>query len=159
MARQSDSGHVRKICDCVRWKECRHAWYVSYREGKEIGPDGKTRDRGLRAKLEPLVGREPVDYADAKAEARRAIVAWKDGRTGLARALRRVRLNRPHRWESLLGDVLHTRANKPSLCLSLPPSLLLLVPIFRLNPRGEPLVKRPQLRIDALVDLAFARAR
>ena len=80
MARQSDSGHVRKICDCVRWKECRHAWYVSYREGKEIGPDGKTRDRGLRAKLEPLVGREPVDYADAKAEARRAIVAWKDGR-------------------------------------------------------------------------------
>ena len=27
-----------------------------------------------------MVGREPVDFADAKAEARRAIVAWRDGR-------------------------------------------------------------------------------
>ena len=38
------------------------------------------RERGLRRKLAPLVGREPIDFADAKAEARRAIVAWKEGR-------------------------------------------------------------------------------
>jgi integrase len=53
---------------------------VSYREGTEIGPDGKARERGLRKRLSVLVGREPRDFADAKAEARRAIVAWKDGR-------------------------------------------------------------------------------
>lgn len=80
MARQSKHEHVRKICGCVKWKECDHAWYVAYREGKEIGPDGKVRERGLRRKLITLVGREPKDFADAKAEARRAIVAWKDGR-------------------------------------------------------------------------------
>jgi hypothetical protein len=80
MARQSDTGHVRKICGCAKWKECTHSWYVSYREGKEIGPTGKVRERGLRCKLSMLVGREPTDFADAKAEARRAIVAWKDGK-------------------------------------------------------------------------------
>jgi integrase len=36
--------------------------------------------RTLRKKLALLVGREPKDYADAKAEAQRAIVAWRDGR-------------------------------------------------------------------------------
>jgi integrase len=80
MARKSDTDNVRKICGCAKWKECAHPWFIFYREGKEIGPTGKVRERGLRQKLAPLVGREPVDYADAKAEARRAIVAWKDGR-------------------------------------------------------------------------------
>jgi integrase len=79
MPRQSETGNVKKICGCVAWKTCAHPWYVDYREGKEIGPDGKVRERGLRKRLEPLVGREPVDFADAKAEARRAIVAWQDG--------------------------------------------------------------------------------
>src|SRR5262249_7193980 len=41
---------------------------------------GKKAEIALRKKLSMLVGREPKDYADAKAEARRAIVAWKDGR-------------------------------------------------------------------------------
>lgn len=80
MARKSRTDNVRKICGCAKWKECAHPWYVNYREGKELDPAaGKVRERGLRAKLEPLVGREPVDFADAKAEARRAITAWKDG--------------------------------------------------------------------------------
>jgi integrase len=47
---------------------------------KEIGPNGKVREKGIRCRLSKLVGREPLDNADAKAEARRAITAWKDGR-------------------------------------------------------------------------------
>jgi hypothetical protein len=80
MARPSRTDHVKKICGCAKWRECTHAWFIDYREGKEIGPAGKVRERGVRCKLSTLVGREPVDFADAKAEARRAIVAWKDGR-------------------------------------------------------------------------------
>jgi integrase len=79
MPRKSPTDNARKICECAQWKTCAHPWYVDFREGKEV-VDGKVRIRGLRRKLEPLVGREPVDFADAKAEARRAIVAWKDGR-------------------------------------------------------------------------------
>src|SRR5207248_2286612 len=52
-----------------------------YREGREANAQtGKIRQRGLRCKLSTLVGREPADFAEAKAEARRAIVAWQDGR-------------------------------------------------------------------------------
>lgn len=79
MARKSENGNVKKICGCSKWKECKHPWYVDYRQGKEI-VDGKVRERGLRKQLAPLVGREPKDFADAKDEARRAITAWKDGR-------------------------------------------------------------------------------
>lgn len=71
MARPSKTEHVKKICGCARWKDCAHPWYVNYRE-----KDGN----GLRRKLSLLVGREPVDFADAKDEARRAITAWKEGR-------------------------------------------------------------------------------
>jgi hypothetical protein len=85
MARQSETGNVKKICGCVKWKECAHPWYVDYRSGKEVGPSGKVRERALRRKLAELVGREPRDFAEAKDEARRAITAWKDGRD--ARAL------------------------------------------------------------------------
>lgn len=74
MSRPSKTDHVKKICGCAKWKECQHCWYVFYREGE--GKGGAV----LRKKLAPLVGREPVDFGDAKAEARRAIVAWKDGR-------------------------------------------------------------------------------
>src|SRR5262249_44792667 len=65
---------------CAKWKDCAHPWHVDYREGWFVDADGKRRRRGLRCKLAPLIGREPRDYADAKAEARRAIVAWKDQR-------------------------------------------------------------------------------
>jgi integrase len=80
VARQSKTDHVRKICGCAKWKECAHPWYVDYREGYDVDAAGRRRRRGLRCKLAPLVGREPADFADARAEARRAIVAWKDGR-------------------------------------------------------------------------------
>lgn len=80
MPRQSRTGNVRKLCDCAKWRECSHPWFVHYREGKELGPAGKMRERGLRRKLADLVGREPVDFRDAKTEAQRAIVAWKNGR-------------------------------------------------------------------------------
>jgi integrase len=70
MPRQSPTDNVRKICHCAKRRECKHPWYVWYREG----------GRSLRKKLADLVGREPVDFADAKNEARRAIVAWRDGR-------------------------------------------------------------------------------
>ncbi len=51
---------------------------LSRRQG--VGPDGRCVGAACAGKLSTLVGREPVDFADAKAEARRAIVAWKDGR-------------------------------------------------------------------------------
>jgi len=80
MARQSKTDNVRKICGCAKWKTCAHPWYVWYSEGKELGAGGQVRAKSLRRKLSLLVGREPKDFADAKTEARRAIVAWKDGR-------------------------------------------------------------------------------
>ena len=80
MAQPGKTGHVKKVCGCVKWKDCAHPWYVDYREGKETGAGGKVRERGLQCQLAPLVGREPGDFADAKMEARRAIAAWKDGR-------------------------------------------------------------------------------
>jgi len=73
MARPSKHDHVKKICDCAKWKECAHPWYVDYRKGEGKGAPV------LRKKLAPLVGREPKDFADAKLETRRAIVAWEDG--------------------------------------------------------------------------------
>jgi integrase len=80
MARASKTDHVKKICGCAKWKDCAHPWYVDYREGKAVNSKGNAREKALRCKLAPLVGREPKDFADAKTEARRAIVAWKDGR-------------------------------------------------------------------------------
>src|SRR5215831_13435155 len=76
MALTHKNGYVKKICGCAKWKECSHPWYVDYREGSKYG---KKAEKILRKKLAPLVGREPVDFADAKAEARRAITAWRDG--------------------------------------------------------------------------------
>ena len=62
MARRSETDHVRKVCGCAKWKECAHPWYVSYREGKEVGPSSKVRERGLRAK-EPRIRR--ISYLTA----------------------------------------------------------------------------------------------
>jgi integrase len=84
MPRRSATDNVRKVCGCAKWKACAHPWYVDYREGKDVGADGKVRRRGLRKRLSVITGREPKDYADAVAEARRAIVAWQDGRDAKA---------------------------------------------------------------------------
>jgi hypothetical protein len=70
MPSESKTGHVRKRCDCAKWKECTHAWYVDCQDGK----------RRYRPNLDRLIGRHAVDFAEAKREAERAIEAWKDGR-------------------------------------------------------------------------------
>ena len=66
---QSDTGNVYKQCGCRRWKECGHSWYVAYQKGK----------RRFRPCLDTLIGRHCVDFTEARAEARRAIVAWENG--------------------------------------------------------------------------------
>lgn len=70
MPRTSKDGNVGKICGCVRWKECAHPWYVHH----------QAKGRRFRRNLDNLIGKHCVDIAAARAEARRAIVAWTDGR-------------------------------------------------------------------------------
>jgi integrase len=69
MPRQSETGNVRKICGCVKWKVCAHPWYLDYQRNKVR----------LRENLDNLIGRHPRDFNDAKDEARRAIVAKANG--------------------------------------------------------------------------------
>ena len=49
MPRKSRTDNVKKICGCVKWKECAHPWYVDYREGKEIGRRQGARARATQA--------------------------------------------------------------------------------------------------------------
>ena len=74
MARQSSNHNLTKRCDCVRWKDCRHGFYVE----AEATINGERRR--LKRALVEILGREPKDYEDAKIEAQRAILAWKDGK-------------------------------------------------------------------------------
>src|SRR5688572_16537487 len=123
MPRTSKTDNVRKICGCAKWKTCTHPWYVWYREGKELGRGGQVKERGLRQRLGPLVGREPVDYADAVNEARRAILAWQSGRDPkqvqpadeptLAALLEAFDKERPRqdRWQ--IGRILATEVPTP----------------------------------------------
>jgi len=67
----SKTEHVVKRCDCSKWKECKHPWYLDYQEGR----------RRYRRNLDQLIGRHCVDFADAKIEAGRAVRAWLDGRS------------------------------------------------------------------------------
>lgn len=76
--RKSQTNHVKKICGCRKWKECEHPWYVSFRFGREIGPRGKARERGIRCKLSPLTGREPDSFVRAQSDAVHVIVNWLD---------------------------------------------------------------------------------
>lgn len=69
MPRKSQTENVCKRCDCVKWKTCTHPWYLDYQ-----------RDRvRYRDNLDALIGRHPRDYAEAKDEARRAIIAKHNG--------------------------------------------------------------------------------
>ena len=70
MARRSRTDNVRKICGCAKWKTCAHPWYLDYQRDSV-----RYRDN-----LDKLIGRHPIDFAAAKDEARRAIVAKQDGR-------------------------------------------------------------------------------
>lgn len=77
MPRQSDTGNVKKICGCASWKTCAHPWYVDFKAAKWHATRPNER---YRKNLDTLIGRHCVDLNDAKTEARRAIVAWLDGR-------------------------------------------------------------------------------
>jgi len=70
MPRSSATENVRKLCDCTKWKTCACPWYVDYQEDT----------RRYRRNLDKVIGRHCADFATAKVEARRAIVAWLDGR-------------------------------------------------------------------------------
>src|SRR3954470_22418648 len=70
MPPKSQTGNVRKVCGCVGWKSCTHAWYLNFQR------DGVR----YRDNLDLLIGRHPVDFIAAKDEARRAIVAKLEGR-------------------------------------------------------------------------------
>lgn len=65
MPRPSKTENVRKRCTCVKWKTCRHPWYLDYQQDT----------RRHRVNLDRFVGRHAVDFGEAKDEARRAIVA------------------------------------------------------------------------------------
>lgn len=115
MPRQSQTDNVRKICACAKWKTCAHPWYLDYKD--------KTKGR-LRRNLEKLIGRRPVDFMDAKIEAKRAIVAWLDGRDPkgivpsddptVALLLTEYDREKPRvdRWQ--VGRILKTELHSPS---------------------------------------------
>jgi len=71
MPSQSKTDHVRKRCDCSKWKECTHPWYVDYQEGR----------RRYRPNLDILIGQHAADFTEAKKQARRAVDAWLNGRS------------------------------------------------------------------------------
>jgi integrase len=70
MPRKSSTENVRKICGCAKWKTCAHPWYLDYQREKV-----RYRDN-----LDKLIDRHCKDFAEAKDEARRAIVAKLEGR-------------------------------------------------------------------------------
>lgn len=70
MPRKSSTEHVRKRCDCVKWKTCQHPWYLDYQE----------KNVRFRDNLDKLIGYHAADFTEAKGEARRAIQAKLDGR-------------------------------------------------------------------------------
>src|ERR1700730_4163862 len=122
MPRHSATDNVRKICGCVKWKTCAHPWHVDYRDGKEV-VDGKVRVRGLRCSLDKLIGRHALDFAEAKAETKRAIVAWSENRSAgdllpsddptLAQLLAEYEKEKPigNRWQ--VGRILATELPSP----------------------------------------------
>lgn len=76
MPRSSRSSNVRKLCGCTKWKECAHPWYI----------DHQAANRRYRVNLNKMlerdqaIARERMEFDEAKREARRAIVAWEEGR-------------------------------------------------------------------------------
>jgi integrase len=70
MPRASRSENVRKLCGCAKWKICTHPWYIDFQIGA----------RRYRPNLDKLIRRHAPAFTEAKAEARRAIQAWLNGR-------------------------------------------------------------------------------
>ncbi len=77
MSRKSKNANVKKRCECARPWACAHPWYVDV---KAASNHRKRAGQRYRVNLDNLIGRHCIDLHDAQAEARRAIVAWLDGR-------------------------------------------------------------------------------
>ena len=77
MPRRSATGNVRKRCGCGRRWTCAHPWYIEYKASTK---DRRRPGERFRRNLDGLIGRHCDSLRDAQAEARRAIVAWLDGR-------------------------------------------------------------------------------
>lgn len=77
MPRKSESGNVKKRCDCTRQWSCAHPWYIDYKAASDHRRRSNNR---YRVNLDNLLGRHCVDLHDAQTEGRRAIIAWLDGR-------------------------------------------------------------------------------
>ena len=113
MPRTSRTDNVRKICTCAKWKTCAHPWYLDYQ-----------RDNvRYRDNLDKLIGHHAVSFADAKDEARRAIVAKLTGRDPkgivpaddptLAELLTEYDRERPRRDRYQVPQVLRTPVAMP----------------------------------------------
>src|SRR5580765_3233174 len=113
MPRKSRTSNVRKLCGCVKWQTCQHPWYLDYQRKKVR----------FRDNLDKLIERHAKDFTDAKAEARRAIVAKLDGRDPrglvpsddptLAQLLAQFDKERPRhdRWQ--IGRIVATEVPSP----------------------------------------------
>ena len=114
MPRQSETENVRKRCGCVKWKTCRHPWYLDYQRGTVRH----------RLNLDKLTGRHAVDFAEAKDEARRAILAKLNGHDpkglvpsddpSLAVLLTEYDREKPRRDRWQVGRIIKTDLPSPS---------------------------------------------
>lgn len=79
MPKISETGNVKKRCDCVRskWGSCAHPWHVDYKAPKDHPRRAGER---YRKNLDLVSKTHAASLADAKIEAKRAILAWLDGR-------------------------------------------------------------------------------
>ena len=87
MPKQSDTGNVKKLCDCGRakWSACAHPWYCDFKAPKDHPrrgisadhPNGERYRKNLNLSRGRCSGRR---LREAQDEARRAITAWLDGR-------------------------------------------------------------------------------
>lgn len=77
--KQSDTGNVKKRCDCGRkkWSTCAHPWHVDYKAPKD---HPRRPNERYRKNLDTVAGTHAENLRDAQNEARRAITAWLDGR-------------------------------------------------------------------------------
>src|SRR5687767_9608321 len=83
MPKQSDTGNVKKACDCGRtkWSTCSHPWYVDYKAPKD---HARRPNERYRKNLDLVAGKHANNLREAQDEARRAITAWLDGRDAKA---------------------------------------------------------------------------
>lgn len=79
MPRQSETGNVKKRCDCGRakWSTCPHPWHVDFKAPRNHPTRPNER---YRKNLDQAIGSHPRTLTEAKAEAQRACRTWLEGR-------------------------------------------------------------------------------